>query len=290
MLKKLLAKFLYIILLTFNGCVGIIFSILSYDVVGNQWHINENLFYVLVVSAVSLITVLTIVFVDFKYNLVCKISFVVSVVFTAVAFALYYIKASGFLNKFSDVQSFREYVNSFGAYSFLPFILLQFLQVVALPIPAFITVAAGVLLYGPFLNTIYSSIGIIIGSLVAFSIGRKLGYKVVTWIVGEKNLIKTLDFIKGKDKVVFTLMFLFPFFPDDLLCFVAGLTSMDYRFFTIMTIIVRLITILISSYMINNNLIPFHTWWGIVLWAIIFFIVIVIVLKLIKSKSLENKK
>ena len=106
------------------------------------------------------------------------------------------------------------------------------------------------------------------GSYLAFFIGRYLGVKVVRWVIGEDNLDKTLKLVKGKDKIVLTFMFLFPLFPDDLLCFVAGLSTMSIRYFIVMMLIVRTVCVFASSYSINGNIIPYNTWWGILLWVI----------------------
>ena len=118
---------------------------------------------------------------------------------------------------------------------------------VFLPIPAFITAGAGVLLFGPFLGAVYSYIGITLGSFVAYFIGKIFGVKVANWLVGENNLKKGLNTIKGKDKVVLTFMFLFPFFPDDVLCFVAGITTIKPLFFIVMILITRLVSIFATS-------------------------------------------
>ena len=45
-----------------------------------------------------------------------------------------------------------------------------------------------------------SALGIIIGSLIAFFVGRIFGAKVVKWVVGERAFNKGLSVIKGKDK------------------------------------------------------------------------------------------
>ena len=79
--------------------------------------------------------------------------------------------------------------------------MIQFLQVTILPIPSFLTVSVGVLLFGPLTAGIFSSIGIILGSILAFYIGKKFGYKVVCWIVGKESLdklskVKVILFIK----------------------------------------------------------------------------------------------
>jgi len=197
--------------------------------------------------------------------------------------SLYFLKISGFLNKVDSIKKFREYIDSYGNYAVFFFILMQFLQVVVLPIPAFITVGAGVLLFGPLKGSILSCIGIILGSIVAFLIGRIFGFKVAKWLVGEENLKKGLKTIKGKDRVILTFMFLFPFFPDDILCFVAGITTMSTTFFIIMIIITRIVSIFASSYSMNNSIIPYDTWWGILIWIIFISLTLVLMILLYKK-------
>ena len=87
------------------------------------------------------------------------------------------------------------------------------------------------------------------------------------------NLDKGLELVKGKDKVILTFMFLFPFFPDDVLCFVAGLSSMSVPYYIVMITITRIINIVVSAYSVNGSIIPYNTWWGILLWIAVFILV-----------------
>lgn len=48
-------------------------------------------------------------------------------------------------------------------------------------------------LFGPWKCFLFSMIGIVSGSLVAFIVGRKLGYKAVVWLVGEEDLKKWME-------------------------------------------------------------------------------------------------
>ena len=77
-------------------------------------------------------------------------------------------------------------------------------------------------------------------------------------------------------------MFLLPMFPDDVLCFVAGLSSMSFLFFFVVILISRVIAVFATSYSVS--LIPFNTWWGITLWAL-FFVGVIILFFFLYKKS-----
>ncbi len=273
----ILKDILYIILISMLGAVGIIFSTLYIDAFDVGFYKDYSKVLISVaVALISLLTIFTLAFMRKRKSFIHKI-FALSVGLIAViTFFLYVLKVSGLLDKIDSVEKLREYIQSFGGYAVILFILLQFLQVVVLPIPSFITVGAGVLLFGPFKGAIFSVIGIILGSIVAFFIGKFFGFRVAKWLVGEDSLNKGLKAIKGKDKIVLTFMFLFPFFPDDVLCFVAGITTISPTYFIIMIVIVRIITVFVSSYSMNNSIIPYDTWWGILLWIMFFALTLII--------------
>ncbi|MBO7215213.1 MAG: TVP38/TMEM64 family protein, partial [Clostridia bacterium] len=215
------------------------------------------------------------------------------VVLSLIAFSLlimYFLKIFGVADKIDSVEDLRNYVASFGYLAVAIYVLLNVLQVVLLPIPGFISIGTGVALFGPFKTAIFSLIGVLIGSFIAFFIGRYLGYKVVKWIVGKESLDKWLKSIKNKDKVILTFMFLFPFFPDDILCFVAGLSTMKSGYFLVMITVCRVISIFISSYSLNGNIIPYDTWWGIVLWIVVVACTIALTVIIYKRGDKIQKK
>jgi choline-glycine betaine transporter len=51
-----------------------------------------------------------------------------------------------------------------------------------------------------------------------------------------------------------------------------------------MIFIVRIITVFVSSYSMNNSLIPYNTWWGILLW-VMFFVAVLTASYLIYKKG-----
>lgn len=190
--------------------------------------------------------------------------------FTTVYFIL---RKSGFLAIINDPEEYRQFLEHAGGWMAIVYIVLQYLQVILLPIPGFVSTVAGVALFGPHLATLYSFVGIIAGSFTAFFIGRKLGYKAVTWMVGKDDVDKWQNKLKGKDNIILTAMFLLPVFPDDVLCFVAGLSSMTNSYFAWMIVICRVLGIATTCYSIQ--LLPLNTWWGILSWVCIYAVVLV---------------
>lgn len=188
---------------------------------------------------------------------------------------------TGFFDVIRDAGSLQNYIESAGVWMPLLYILLQYLQVVVLPIPSLVSTVAGVALFGPFYTALYSLLGIMLGSLTAFVIGRKLGHKAVAWMVGEDSLQKWQKKLKGKDNFILTLMFLLPLFPDDILCFIAGLSSMSFLYFIIMVFVCRALAIATTCYSIN--FIPFDTWWGLCIWGALFIGVIVAFILIYKN-------
>ena len=210
---------------------------------------------------------------------------------------LFILQRTGFFSVIQDENSLQEYLASKGAWMPVVYTVLQYLQVVILPIPSVVSTVAGVALFGPFQTMIYSLIGVLLGSFTGFLIGRKLGNKAVAWMIGKDTMDKWQKKIKGKDYLLLTLMFILPVFPDDVLCFVAGLSTMTWSYFSVMIVVSRILQISVTCYSID--LIPFTTWWGLLIWIIFFALLMlgfVIVYKNIDriqdwiSKRFQKKK
>lgn len=223
---------------------------------------------IIVASSASASLVLAgIVFYLFQKQMPYKL-ILCTLIFLAIVGAVFFtICATGIITKINSIDALRDYIAGFGNMAVFLFILFCFLQVVVLPVPGSIAVAAGVALFGPLKCAIFSFIGIVTGSIVAFAIGRWVGYKAVKWIVGKEALDKWLQKLKNKDYLILSIMFLLPMFPDDILCFVAGLSSMTWGYFLVMIVVTRAISVASTSF--SFGLIPFNTWWGILIWIVI---------------------
>lgn len=227
----------------------------------------------LTAGAVSALIIAYVLFYIFKKQALYRLILCALICLDIFAVAFFSLSASGILPKLTDIEALRSYIAGFGGTAIIIFILFQFLQVVVLPVPGSVSVAVGVALFGPLRCSLFSFIGILLGSIVAFFIGRVVGYKAVCWIVGKDDLDKWLKKMKGKDYLLLSIMFLLPLFPDDILCFVAGLSSMTWTYFIIMIIITRAISVLTTSF--SLGLIPFNTWWGLMIWGLLLAAIIV---------------
>ncbi len=293
--KRILILSLNVIALMLLSFLTIIFTVLYLDTYNYGFlYKYKKIIEFFIVASVLTVVVICIIFSFNNNDIIFKISITTLVFIVIALLLLYFMKISGILDKITSIDGLRNYVASFGSSAVIIYILIQFLQVLILPIPGFVSVLVGVCLFGPFYASIYSLIGIILGSLVAFFAGKYFGHKFVCYLFGEKSVNTWLDKIKDNDKIILTFMFLFPFFPDDLLCFIAGVSSMSTSYFIIMIIICRVISVFTSTYSINGNIIPYNTWWGILLWAIIFALTVVITVYIYnngdKIKKFFNRK
>ncbi len=212
---------------------------------------------------------------------------------------------TGFIGKFDSTEAFVAYINNSGGVAELLFLLIQFLQVTIIPIPSTITTVGAALLFPEFWKAFaLATSGLILGSMFAFFLGRVFGIRLANWLVGEEAMEKYQKFMKGRDKIILFYMFLFPFFPDDFLCLLAGLTSMSYFGFFLMMLLTRSIgtagTILTAKGIFS---IPFAGW-GIPVWIFLILVVIALfivtvkysaqleagMLKLVDRLSLKRKK
>ncbi len=148
---------------------------------------------------------------------------------------------------FIDRQKAVEFVNSFHPYDEVAFISLQILQVVAAPIPGEATGLLGGYLYGPVRGTVYSTIGLLIGSWIAFVLARFFGLPLVEKAVKPSIIQKYDYFLEHRGLFLSFLLFLIPGFPKDCLCYMMGLSHMKTWHFLALSTVGRLLgTILLS--------------------------------------------
>lgn len=151
------------------------------------------------------------------------------------------------------IQGFLEQMGPFAP---LVFIGLQALQVVIAPIPMQFFGILGAIVFGAVWGTIYSLIGLTIGSFIAIWLARVFGRKLVQRFV-EKEILGKFDHLAEKGGLlVFFMIFLLPALPDDAICFIAGLTALPISALVLVAFLGRLPGLLAL------NLVGEQIWYG----------------------------
>ncbi len=152
---------------------------------------------------------------------------------------LYALYTTGFFQTLHSKEAMEAYIASYSPWSHLMYFAIQLVSVIIAPIPSNITALVGSVMFG-FLPAFLLTWGaVVLGSVMVFLLARVLGQKFVHQFVGEKVSGKYLEVIERKRDTFLFLAFLFPFFPDDLLCIMAGLTDLSWKRFLILCLVAR---------------------------------------------------
>ena len=165
---------------------------------------------------------------------------------------------------FSSRESLRDFVEQFDPYVPLAFFVVQVVQVVVAPIPGNVTALAGGALLGLWGGFLISTAGLLVGSLIAFGLARFFGRPVVEALVEPRIVNKYIDTMANRHFVVLLAIFLVPFFPDDALCFVAGLSALPVPAFLLLVVLSRPPGMFVAS--LVGSGVAVIPWWG---WGII---------------------
>ncbi len=138
---------------------------------------------------------------------------------------------------FKDRNQLRSYVESWGAWAPLAFILIQAFQVVFAPIPGELTGAVGGFIFGGIPTIVYSSLGLTIGSMIAFLAARVMGLPLVKLVVSKEALEKFHFLTERRGALLALILFAIPGFPKDILSYILGLSPMRFpAFVTVCTL------------------------------------------------------
>jgi len=174
------------------------------------------------------------------------------------------LRRSGQLDVFSSVEALRAWVDGFGAAAPAVFLFVQMVQVIVSPIPGSVTTLVGAMLFGFWPAFALSTAAVLAGSLLAFGLARSFGRPLVVRLLGPKITERYLGAMTSRARIALLLMFLLPFFPDDALSLVAGLTGLSWSFFLLAVACARPWGLLFSS-LVGAGMLHVPSWG----WALI---------------------
>jgi len=160
------------------------------------------------------------------------VRWIVLAVFIAVV--VYLMNKYNFLKGYGP-EDIRDFIQKKGILAPIVYVLLLSLLPLFL-FPDSVLVIAGGMLFGLVRGTILTSIGSLIGGVIAFLISRAFGSKVVRKIT-KRELVLFEKYKGYSGFFIILLLRLIPLFPFKVVSYSAGLTDMKLRDFCLATVI-----------------------------------------------------
>lgn len=164
------------------------------------------------------------------------------------AVSLVILAATGYLGAlweglrdiFQSREHMRAYVENWGGLAPVAFIALQTIQVVLAPVPGEFTGAVGGFIFGALPTILYSTIGLTLGSTLAFLGARIIGQPLVKLVVSPKAMDRFSFLTKRRGTLIALILFIIPGFPKDILSYILGLSPMGFLPFIVVCTLGRI--------------------------------------------------
>lgn len=260
----------------------VLFSIMFFNIfifLNNVAWLNIALYCI-----IGVLIVLNICGYLFHKDVYLKLSVVASIVLIIIYMIYFALVKTHLLEQITSFEDLRQLILSFGGWGILTYIIINLLQCVVIPIPTTLTVLVGTVIYGPFSAFLYATIGVVLGSSISFFIGRYCSRPAINWIFGKEKVDKYQNMLNNRAELILFLTLILPFFPDDLICMLAGISNIKYIKFLLITLFSRGVGLSVISFFGSGKIIPFSGW-GIAVWAIIGVMVIVAVAIAFKKRE-----
>lgn len=181
-----------------------------------------------------------------SYKKILHICFVIAVL--ALVAIVCYIVGKPLIKFASEPEKFRIWIESNGILGELAYIGMMILQILAAFLPGEpFEIVAGYA-FGAFKGTVLCLLAAGIGSAMVLLLVRKFGMKLVKLFFSEEK-INSVKFLRSSPKriILFTVIFILPGTPKDLLCYFAGLTDIKLSLLMIICSFGRIPSIITST-------------------------------------------
>lgn len=208
-----------------------------------------------------------------RFERVRRLLLLISATIAVGAIAYYALYTNNLLQIFISVNSFRDFILSTGSIGMLVYVIIEYIQVVLIPIPTILLTLAAVAIFGPLIAAILCTIAVLLASYTAFILGRRYGTKILTWAAGKEASEKYRKILNNRGPLFLTIAFILPLFPDDILCLTAGMTDMKFKQFFWISTLTRPISIFGICFFGSGSIIPFSGW-GLYVWGMLLLLCI----------------
>ena len=141
---------------------------------------------------------------------------------------------------YSDKRFLKQTLRQWGILAPVIFVVLQALQVIIAPIPGEVTGILGGYLFGESLGFVYSTLGLTVGSVTAFGVGRWLGAHYVRTLVSQETWDKLGFIVEAEGAILCFIIYLIPGLPKDMVCYLFGISPMPLWVFTLVSTLGRM--------------------------------------------------
>ena len=204
--------------------------------------------------------------------------------FTIATFAIgFLIPALGFLfpeTFFSNRQQISSFIQSFGLWTPIIFIMISVIPVVFTPLNHGVFGIVGGFIFGPWVGFLLNWTAKIIGTIINFLIGQTLGKKAISHFTKVED-VNQYNSIFNRHRV----LILIGFSINDTLSYLAGISNMELKTFLPLTIFAQIMPALILAY-IGSGISPRDPLFIILSFIIVLFTAIYFYLKKYDKKLL----
>lgn len=199
-----------------------------------------------------------------------KFNFYIITIMVGLIGIFVYMKSSGILNYMSSAEEFKKYIEGYGKKAHIVFFIVQFISVIIAPIPSNVSSVVGGAVSGMWGSFFISILAILSGSTVVFILGRRFGRTFAEQFINPKLLNKyEQHFSSKKGELLLILLLFLPFFPDDAIGFVAGLSKISLSRYVIIMMLTRPWEILAASALGSTKIIMPLWVWGVLALVVI---------------------
>lgn len=150
---------------------------------------------------------------------------------------------------FTDQAKMKAFLDACGIFAPVLFVVIQAVQVVIPILPGAVGCVYGVVFWGPVYGFFLNYTGICIGSIWAFLIARHFGQDLVVKVTGGKFYSKYCKYLLKENQFekIFAILIFLPIAPDDFLCYLAGISKIPFRRFTMIILLGKPLAIILYS-------------------------------------------
>lgn len=207
-----------------------------------------------------------------KYkSTILKFLLVIGIIAVIAVSTYFILRACGFTTVDDFINLRNKLGDSIWFWSII--VLLQIIQVVFIPISNSLISAPIAVIFNNELWKVFLSswVGICIGTIILYFIGKYAGGKLLNFVLGDKKKAEKLKGFMLQGKAFFVIGDVIPVIPNDVLTVLAGMSGYSFMFTFIVTLITRAICIATTVWLFGY--ITTYPWLIAVLVALVMFMI-----------------